>query len=189
MIRKANPDDRKIVALLIVQAMGDLAFKFANSNNIHDAIALFEYFFSQQGNQYSYENTLVFENDGQVVGSINAYDGAKLLELRAPFLQYLIKNCGLKDFNPEPETEAGEFYLDTISVSENMQGKGIGKLLIKAGIEWSAKLGHKKAALLVDKGNEGALRLYLKMGFEIENERQFIGGQYYHMIYNNQEPV
>ncbi|WP_316804378.1 GNAT family N-acetyltransferase [Pedobacter nototheniae] len=185
MIRYAKPEDSKAVAPLIVQAMGDLAFKFANSNNFSEVIALFEYFFEQKGNQYSYENTLVFENDGEVAGSINAYDGAKILELRAPFLQYLTEHKGLKNFNPEPETEAGEFYLDTISVSEKIQGKGIGKRLIKAGLEWAVKLGHKKTALLVDKKNEGALKLYLKMGFKIENERTFIGSQYYHMVYNN----
>ncbi|WP_131536977.1 GNAT family N-acetyltransferase [Pedobacter nototheniae] len=183
MIQQAKPEDSKAVAKLIVQAMGDLAYKFANSKNLDDATALFEFFFKQKANQYSYENTLVFEEDGEVFGSINAYDGAKIFDLRTPFLKYLEENKGLKNFNPEPETEAGEFYLDTISVSEKMQGKGIGKLLIKAGLDWAVKLGHKKTALLVDKENEGALRLYLKMGFKIENEKQFIGGQYYHMIF------
>jgi len=183
MIRAAKPSDAESVAPLIIQAMGDLAKKFTNSDDLGIIIPVFEYFFRQQGNQYSFENTLVFQNESEVLGSINAYDGANLQELRKPFLAYLAKNYGLKDFNPEPETEAGEFYLDAISVNPIMQGKGIGKLLIQAGINWAAKLEHTKVGLLVEISNKGALKLYQNMGFQIQNEKPFIGGMYYHMVY------
>lgn len=184
MIRFAKPGDSKKVAQLIIQAMGDLALKFTNSNNPDAALPLFEYFFKLPGNQYSYQNTLVYQDPEKgVAGSINAYDGAKLEAYRKPFFNYLAKNYGLVDFKPEAETQAGEFYLDTISVNPDMQGKGIGKLLILAGLDLAKKLGHKQVALLVEVKNERALKLYQKVGFKMENEKQFIGSLYYHMVY------
>ncbi|MFC4210984.1 GNAT family N-acetyltransferase [Pedobacter lithocola] len=184
MIRKAKISDAKAVAPLIIQAMGELAYKLSNTSN-HDAtLELFDYFFKEANNQYSFENTLVYANENdEVLGSINAYDGAKLLELRTNFLNYLSLHCGLKNFNPEPETQAGEFYLDTISVSPAVQGKGIGKQLIDAAIKWAAELNHTRAGLLVETNNHKALKLYQNKGFKIIDEKQFIGGSYHHMVY------
>ncbi|GGI25252.1 GNAT family N-acetyltransferase [Pedobacter mendelii] len=185
MIRKAKISDAKAVSRLIIQAMGELAYKFSNTNN-HDAtIKLFEHFFKEANNQYSFENTLVYTNENdEVLGSINAYDGAKLIELRTNFLNYLSLHCRLKNFIPEPETQAGEFYLDTISVNPTAQGKGIGKQLIDAGIKWAAELGHTKIGLLVETNNDKALKLYQNKGFKINDEKQLIGGIYHHMIYH-----
>lgn len=184
MIRKAKADDAKFVAPLIIQAMGKLAFKFSNSVNRQATLKLFEHFFQEPHNQYSFENTLVYINEkDEILGSINAYDGAKLLELRDNFLNYLVIHNGLKNFNPEPETEAGEFYLDTISVNPNAQGKGIGKKLIDAGIELATKFGHTQVGLLVEINNDKALKIYQNKGFEIKNMKEFIGESYYHMAY------
>ncbi|TCD08192.1 GNAT family N-acetyltransferase [Pedobacter frigidisoli] len=183
MIRKAKPADAEEVAQLIIQAMGNLANKFSNTDDTIATLSLFKYFFSQTDNQYSYENTLVYEENSQILGSINAYDRGKLLELRKNFLDHLAHHNGLTNFNPENETQSGEFYLDTISVNPNAQGKGIGKQLIDAGINWAKELGHNKVGLLVEIDNEKALKLYQTKGFEIQKEKKFIGGLYYHMIY------
>jgi len=183
MIRPALPSDSKKVAKLIVQAMGDLAMKFCNSDRPEIAISLFEHFFYLTDNQYSFKNTLVYENAEGVVGTIGAYDGAKLEIYRKPFFDYLAEHFGLVNFNPESETGPGEFYLDTISVDPSAQGKGIGKLLIVAGIDWAGKLRHKKVGLLVDVNNDRALKLYQNMGFEIVEEKPFMGSLYYHMVH------
>lgn len=182
MIRIAKPEDAKAVAPLIIQAMGKLANKFSNTTDADKTNALFEYFFGQKNNQYSYEHTLVYEEDGTILGSLNAYDGGKLVVLRKKFLDYLAIHNGLKDFSPQPETERGEFYFDTISVHPSAQGKGIGKKLIDAGIDWAIKLGHHKVGLLVEIDNDRALALYQSKGFQIQNEKAFIGGLYYHLI-------
>jgi len=182
MIRIAKPGDARAVAPLIIQAMGELANKFSNTTDATKTLELFEYFFSQKNNQYSYENTLVFEENSQILGSLNAYDGDKLIELRKNFADYLRIHNNVEDFYSEEETEAGEFYLDTISVAPSAQGKGIGKQLIDAGIKWAKKKGHKKVGLLVEVENEKALRLYQSKGFSIQNKKEFVGGLYFHMI-------
>jgi len=71
MIREANPDDANAAAFLIVQAMGELANKFSNTTDVPETYSLFEYFFKQKNNQYSYEHTLVYKNNGLVLGVAN----------------------------------------------------------------------------------------------------------------------
>ncbi|MBB6240230.1 ribosomal protein S18 acetylase RimI-like enzyme [Pedobacter sp. AK013] len=183
MIRPATPRDVEAVVPLIIQAMDKLAQKLTHTNDKEVINKIFKHFFVQTGNQYSYENTLVFEDEGEIIGSINAYDGAKLLALRKPFLTYLAEHYQTNDNSKDVETESGEFYLDTISVNPLMQGKGIGKQLIKAGIAWAKQLGHYNIGLLVEQNNDRALKLYQNIGFAIQNEKQFMGGLYHHMVF------
>jgi len=183
MIRAARPEDANAVVPLILQAMGTLAQKFANSKAPEVIRDLFTHFFQIRNNQYSFENTLVYEDENNVLGSVNAYDGALLVPLRENFFNYLKEHLSIHDFNFEPETERGEFYLDTISVYPEAQGKGIGKQLIEAGINWGATLGHTKIGLLVETENVNAKRLYQKMGFQMAGIKKFMGGNYAHMIY------
>lgn len=182
MIRLAKPENATQVVPLLLQAMGELAAKLTHTDDQESINRIFEYFFQEKGNQYSYENTLVFEEAGKVLGSLTAYDGAKLIELRKPFLTYL--NVSDSDDNhPDTETQSGEFYLDSISVNTIAQGKGIGKQLIKAGLAWGEQLGHQNIGLLVEQNNTRALKLYLQMGFKIQNRKEFMGGSYHHMVF------
>lgn len=184
MIRPAKPADFAKVVPLILQAMGELAGKLTHTQNQSEINRIFEHLFQQKGNQYSYEHTLVFEEAGEVLGSLNAYDGGKLTELRKPFLA-CIHNDKSTDNKQDTETQSGEFYLDSISVNPKAQGKGIGKELIKAGINWGRQLGHQTIGLLVEQNNVQALKLYKKMGFVIQNEKQFMGSLYHHMVFNS----
>ncbi|RZL49017.1 MAG: GNAT family N-acetyltransferase [Pedobacter sp.] len=184
MIRPAKPGDADAVVPLIVLAMDELAAKFANSGDPKVIFELFKHFFQQNGNQYSYESTIVYVEEDKVLGALNAYDGGNLLELRKGFLEYLAEKHNLKNFEPEPETQSGEFYFDTLSVAPEAQGKGIGKALIKAGIDWASALGNKKVGLLVEKDNLIAQNLYKKSGFKKQNTQKFMGGDYDHLIYD-----
>lgn len=180
-IRHAKPTDHKSVAPLIIQAMEDLAMKFTKSSDLENAILVFGYFFQQGGNQYSFENTLVFEENGEIIGSITGYDGNKLNELRTPFLDHLLEKFGFEQI-PEDETEDGEFYLDTVSVSMNHQGKGIGRKLIEAMIIHAKEKGFDKIGLLVDVENPSAKKLYERIGFKVVKTKNLMGGQYEHLV-------
>lgn len=180
IIREALPSDANQVAKLIVQAMDDLAAKFIGATDPYEAVPLFERFAALPGNQYSYENTLVYEDEGEICGMINAYDGADLEILRAPFLDYIQKIYGF-DHDLEAETETGEYYIDCISVAPGKQGRGIGKELIKAMIDYAVVHHHHTIGLLVSKENPNAEKLYTSLGFKVVKERDFIGGRYFHM--------
>lgn len=183
MIRQATLADAKAIAKLTVAAMPDLAMQFCASNRIDDAIRLLERFIALEGNQYSYGNALVYIADGKVAGSISGYDGAQIQQLRQPFFTYLQENYHPHGFEMEYESEPGEYYLDTISVSPLHQGKGIGKSLIKAALQHAKALGHQKAGLLVDEENPDAKRLYENLGFKIAGHKLLLGKMHHHLSY------
>lgn len=180
MIRPSETTDAEQVAPLFLLGMGHIAGILANSDRYEDAIPFFEYFFVQPDNQYSYLNTLVYEEDGKIVGSVTGYDGALLKQLRKPILHDVRKTK--PDFQPNDETEAGEFYLDCLNVHVDHQGKGIGKQLILAFCALGAKLGHNRIGLIVDQENPTARQIYERLGFTIAGTRDFMGHTYFHMI-------
>jgi len=180
MIREARATDAVQVARLIIHAMEDLASKFVGQSDPLKAIPLFEHFVALPGNQYSYENMLVYEDESGICGVISGYDGADLNLLRAPFLKHIALTYGFKG-EPEDETQGGEYYIDCISVAANKQGQGIGKKLINALIEQLKTTQHTRLGLLVSKDNPNAERLYRNLGFKVVDERQFMGGIYCHM--------
>ncbi|MCD0490056.1 GNAT family N-acetyltransferase [Pedobacter sp. MC2016-14] len=182
-IRQALPEDAAQIARFIIQAMGSLAKKFAGTSNPSAINALFEHFAAQPANQYSYENTLVYEDENAIYGAITAYDGADLEVLRSPFLAY-VKANGASVFSPETETQAGEYYIDCLGVSAEKQGQGIGKKLILGLIEKARTLGHHKVGLIVSKDNPQAEKLYARLGFDVVDKKQFMGEEYLHMQYD-----
>ena len=58
------------------------------------------------------------------------------------------------------------FYLDSLHVESECQGRGIGTVLINRVIEEGRKKGFPQMGICVVRGNENALNLYLKMGAE-----------------------
>jgi len=168
----------------MIQAMGDLASKFAHSKDQTHIRDLFLHFFRIPDNQYSYQNTWVYDQEGEILGSLNAYDGGKLEMLRAPFLNYLKATKRIIKPNAELETEPGEFYLDTVSVHPITQGKGIGRQLMVTAISEAKDRGYTKVALLVEPENLKAVKLYQSIGFTIHNKKIFFGNEFHHMIFN-----
>lgn len=182
-IRPATAADAKNIAPLLIQAMGKLADRFSNNAPFNEQLALFEQFVRLPDNQYSFENTLVYEANSIILGMSNGYDGGRLQVLRYSFLEY-IKTRFAVIFKPiEDETEAGEFYLDCVSVAGAAQGRGLGTELLQVMLERGKRLCFPKAGLLVDADNLQAKKLYLKLGFEIIKPKTFMGGSYFHMQY------
>lgn len=68
---------------------------------------------ARRGTIYSYENTIVAEVDGRAVGAMCAYDGADYVRLKQPVVDILGPDSGFAQLQ---ETEAGEFYLDSVGV-------------------------------------------------------------------------
>lgn len=183
MIRQALATDAAVIARIIVLAMGELAGKFIESSDPARAIPLFERFAGLEANQYSYENTLVYEDETGIVGGIIGYNGADLEILRRPFLDYVHANYDVILY-PEAETQAGEYYIDCLAVFEGQQGKGIGKKLISALVEKATTLNYQKVGLIVSHGNPEAQKLYAKLGFKVVRPIRFMGEDYLHVQYD-----
>ena len=84
---------------------------------------------------------------------------------------------------PDDETEAGEFYLDSVGVLEQFRGHGVGSALLKAMTAKAHAEGHADVALIVDQDNPEAERLYARLGFERVGIRMFFGHRMWHMCH------
>ena len=95
-----------------------------------------------------------------------------------PVLLLIKEHYGI-DITLEDETAAGELYIDTLSVREEAQGRGIGSALI----EHLKGIATQPIGLLVDVHNPAAERLYTRLGFVYTHEQNLAGGVYKHLIF------
>lgn len=180
LIRKAKPEDSKVIASLIFLAMEDIVYRFIGENSEERAIWLLDSLIQEKNNQYSYENCWVVVNEKSVVAAAIVYNGAKLDELRKPVI-HKIKSMFGRDFNPEDETQSGEYYIDCVGVNPNQQGKGIGSKIFRFLIDEYVYKKNETLGLLVDLDNPDAKKLYLKLGFEFVGNKTLAGKRMEHL--------
>jgi mycothiol synthase len=68
----------------------------------------------------------------------------------------------------------GEIYV--IGVDPDLHGRGLGRELTLAGLDWMVEHGLESAMLYVDSGNTPAVRLYERLGFAITRSRFAFAG-------------
>lgn len=135
--------------------------------------------------QYSYRNAMVAlddttsDNKPVVAGVIVGYDGADLHRLREAFLQ-AAKEFLDQDFRGmDDETQAGEYYIDSLAVDTRYRHQGLATLLLRKLIDQKGR--KQPVGLLVDKGNPSAERLYRSLGFEYVNDTTWGGHEMRHL--------
>ena len=161
-IEQATPDKASHIASLIMEAMNaQCCQNFAGPQ--HTLVAM--------------------STDGILVGILVAYDGADVKRLRKRFIEEAIASFGIDYSAMDLETEEGEFYLDSLAVSNQYRGKGIASKLLEAAISRARELGLPAVGLLCDKGNPKAERLYTKVGFQYVNDTTWGGHAMKHLQY------
>ncbi len=180
LIRKAIIEDKKQIGNYLLLAMKDIVYEFIGQKDETKALKFMLDLVGQENNQYSYQNCWVALENNEIIAAISIYDGDLLHELRRPVSDYIQLNYNLP-FNPEDETNGGEFYIDSFGVNPNLQGKGIGSKVLQFLIDEYVHKSKKKLGLLVDKDNPNAKKLYLKVGFQIVGEKTLVGKQMEHL--------
>ena len=180
IIRKASLEDSDAIATYLLLAMEEIVCEFIGQNDPDKAKAFLLHFVQKENNQYSYQNCFVVEESNQIIASVNIYDGSELKRLRAPIINYIETHFS-KVFNPEDETQPGEFYIDSLGVHPNEQGKGIGAKLLQFVINQYVKQNNQTVGLLVEEDNPNAKKLYIKLGFEPVGEKMLVGKRLTHL--------
>jgi hypothetical protein len=75
MIRQAIASDAVKAVPLIMQAIGDIAIVLTGATDGQEAASVLNDFFGKEDNRISYQNALVMEEKGEVVGVAIFYDG------------------------------------------------------------------------------------------------------------------
>ena len=127
---------------------------------------------------YSYRNALLACVDGHPVGLCLSYDGEGYHERRlrtfalfdqAPVEATDDEGQDMDLEHAEDETQAGEYYIDSLAVLPEYRGRGIARQLMQAQIAHGHSLG-LPSTLLVDPDNPPALRLYESLGFRYHSD-------------------
>lgn len=171
-VREARREDAGLIAEAVCMAVG--------YDSTHPLYAVFKTLAECEQTQYSYRNTLVAEVNGRAVAALVGYDGALLEQLREPIFSLLEEHLGHVP-TIEDETQAGEFYLDSLGVLPEFRGMGIGRRLIDAMTQRALERGHERVGLIVDFDNPDAERLYTSQGFRRVGVKPFLGHQMWHM--------
>ena len=180
IIRKSLSSDSETVTSCLFLAMQEILYKFIGEDDSRKAFAFMRYLVENEGNQYSWENCWVVEEEGRVVAAVNIYDGAKLHALRKPVLDYIQSQFDLR-INPEDETQAGEFYIDSLGVQPPYRCNGIATRLLKVIIDEYVIRQNQTLGLLVEENNADAMRLYLRLGFKSVGRKVLLGKELFHL--------
>lgn len=185
-IREGRCEDKAAIAEAIMMALGEeICSGFArDSEGLEKVRELFEICAGSEDSQYSWRNTIVAEDDkGHTAGLIVCYDGAELDLLRKRFLDEFAKMHGYRiDSLMTDETDASEFYIDSLAVWPQYRGQGIAGLLIEAAANRGEGRFRKPVGLLVEKTNHRARGLYRKIGFKPAGEKKFAGELMDHLV-------
>lgn len=180
-LRPARREDADQVIPLLYQAIGDIAYALAGEGNHEQAMQVLQQFYVQEDNRISYRHVTVMVQDEEVAGILVAYDGSEADRLDQPILDRPGRSQDEK-YVLVKETRPGEYYLDTLSVSEKYQGQGIGRALMAAFEQQGRELGHTQAALIVERDNGRALMLYERQGYTKDDVLVIAGHEYNHMV-------
>ena len=176
-IRKATVEDVGYIAEGIYHA-----FLLEDEGLYSQWIRVLKEVCAQEDTHYSYRNTWIAEVDGEraeangertvvdgeKAGMMIAVDGEYYRQQRDkmyPQLKELFDVAFGKGWDEmEDEAKAGEFYIDSLSVSLPYQNHGVGTALIEKAKEMARELGIPIVTLAVEPQNR-AKKLYQKLGF------------------------
>lgn len=175
-ITPASPCHAAQIARLIMLAMNHDCCRFLAGprHTLDDFFHMMQALVLMPDSQYSWRNAIVALDDeaspsaaleqAPVAGVVVGYDGACLHQLRRRFQEAALEHLQMDYSHMDDETCAGEFYIDSLAVSPRYRRRGIASSLLRAMIGRASAL-RLPAALLVDKGNPDAERLYTSLGF------------------------
>ena len=183
MIRQPKPEERKQIIPLIQTIIEDMELPILKVVSLNTLHTMLEEAMLQENFRYSLTNTLVYIEDETVSGVIFGYHGHLEPRIDDPFYQ-LYETYNIPSsirLYEDSETQAGEWYIDILSVHENHRRKGIGMKLLQKVEELAKKQGASVIALNCEEINVKAYQLYQKLGYTTTSTKNLSGHSYYHM--------
>lgn len=181
-IVNARKEQASEIAWLIMEAMDyDCCRNFAGPcHTLDDFHTMLTELVEMDRSQYSYRNTLCAMAGDQLAGVLVSYDGKDLKNLRQAFISKAKEKLEQDYSDMAEETQAGEYYIDSLCVKETFRKQGIASALIKEAIR---RHDTQPIGLLVDLTHPWAERLYVALGFRLVNESTWGGHQMRHLQY------
>lgn len=122
--------------------------------------------YARRGVAFSYENCLIAERDGATVGMAHCYPMEADPEGEPESDPVLKPYSELEDY--------GSLYLSSLAVVEGRRNAGIGTALMEAVNRRAKDLSLPRISLICFEGNDGAMRLYRRLGFREIDRRPIV---------------
>ena len=180
-IRDATPGDAPFIARVVLAGIDLCDLDAALSD---EQQGIFEHLIEicrMDDTLYSYRNTRIAETDGECVGALVAYDGARYVALREKTFGLVRQTSGMDLSQNAMETGPGEFYLDSMAILSDFRGVGIGKMLMRDRMDFAFRDGFQRVTLLVDKDKPRLQKYYESEGFTF-SEEVFVFGSWYRKL-------
>lgn len=169
IIRTARREDsREIARLFLVSSDGLAEYIWRQIDDTdRPPIQVGAERYAREGVAFSYQNCLVVEQDGAVVGMLHAFP----METPPP------------DAEPEQDPvlrpyseleEYGSLYISGIALDPACRGQGLGTRLLAAAEERARTLGLERLSLICFEKNEQAMRLYARLGYREAARRPLV---------------
>ncbi|OKL35254.1 GNAT family N-acetyltransferase [Domibacillus mangrovi] len=180
-VRKAIPEDASFSVPLILEAIGDIAYRLTGETNKQAVETALMKLFIRSDNRHSYRYTYIAEKNGTPAGILVLYYGAEAVELDLNLSSWLNEKKAVR-VSLDREAHLDEWYIDTVCVHPDFRGSGIGTALLTYAEHTAAEHGDSKLSLNVETKKEAAIRLYERIGFSITEPWTIIGDSFHHMV-------
>lgn len=181
-IRSSSQDDVNSVVPLLIEAMGDIAYRLSGTDKPNECEAILKSHFLGENSRISYRHCWVIESDNIVCGAIACYGGDKAREYDEWTRTQIWKRFQ-HDQIIDPECEEDEFYIDSIAINSLYRGKRFSELLIQKSKEIAKERGYKRVSLIVDEEKESLKHYYQSLGFKEEGLKVVYQHPYIRMIF------
>lgn len=179
-IRQANPLDAPAIAPLIYEAIGDIAHRLTGEQEREQVLATLEALVRGEDNRHSYKNTFVAVEQTTLLGIVVLYNGVDGEQLDRALEKWLAAKDAPTAL--DVEAHADEYYIDTICVTPQARGKGVGTLLLAFSEQAARDSGYNKLSLNVETAKLDARRLYERIGFVVTEPWTIIDEPFHHMV-------
>lgn len=175
IIRPATVKDaRDIARLIAISSDGVAVIEWAEAAATEgvEPINIGERTYRNPDGNYSWRNCTIVEKDGKVAGMLLAF-GMPADEVRDPRQRPTIDDANV--FAPYMYLEEPDsWYVCGVALYPEHRGQGLGTRLMQLVNEQARQNGFEKVSLVAFAQNEGSVRLYQRLGYEIVDRAPII---------------
>ncbi len=178
ILRPATLQDNEFIAPIVYETMG-YGTLMLGTDSKKECLRRIRKIFLIPGHRLSYDGTLILEENNKKIGYIMAYPYHEVLRRDRRFAWILIRLNGIPGFLRllfthwtllvKEECKRGEFLLSALGIAQYQQNLGYARQMIEMTLEYAWSRDYRICALVVDRDNIPALKLYQKMGFKVES--------------------
>lgn len=170
-LRPGHRDDSRAIAELFqISSDGVADYVWSLLQDDYPGLSLIEIGerrYARQDTDFSYENCIVVEAGGAVVGMLHSFAMPDEIEPPPDDMDPVLR--------PYAELEiAASLYISGLALTPPFRGRGIGTKLLGLAHERARTLGIETLSLIVFEANEGAVRLYEREGFSERDRRAIV---------------